>query len=96
MVRASDGLGPWASSQLQLLSPPWASPCPLAGLSFPGVIRPLDAGIPHTPKDTDILSPQAHHPLNSTPLLSLQHVKSEILPMLSESPGFRTKDSHSK
>lgn len=80
MVRANDGLGPWTSSQLQLLPPPWASPCPLAGLSFPGVLRPLDAGIPHTPKDTDILSPQAHHPSNSTPVLSLQHVKSEILP----------------
>lgn len=73
-------LEPWTSSQLQLLAPPQANPCLLSGLSSLGVKRPLDAGIPHTAEDTDILWPQAHHSSNSAPLLSLQHTRSEILP----------------
>lgn len=47
---------------------------------FPSVIRPLDSGSPHTPEDTDVLCPRAHHSSNSAPFLSLQHAKSEILP----------------
>ena len=61
----------WTSSQLQLLAPPRANSCLLSGLGSPGVIRPLDAGIPYTAEDTDILWPQAHHSPNSAPLLSL-------------------------